>query len=232
MGLFTVSAFLFHSKPPSLLCACLSPPCLTSSSEPACLLCGVPIRSIACFVIVLFLWLIHSISLDNLNTGLPCLYYFNFENITFVQGVVWMGIMHLTHTARKWRSEGSFQEPLLSFHHIGPRVQSQVPRLGGKWLYLLRHFTEPSLLNILCHTLILQLQIRQSFFLWLTMPWRFLSHSEVKKCYFLNFPLNIWAFLLFSAKPLIPWNQSLGMVSSWLGKLFQLSWELWYLLTA
>ena len=44
-----------------------------------------------------------------------------------------------TWTAHIWRSEYSLQESAVSSHHVGPRDQTQVIRLGGEGLYPLSH---------------------------------------------------------------------------------------------
>ena len=42
-----------------------------------------------------------------------------------------------------WGSEGSLQEPFLSFYSVGPWDQTQVVRLGGRHLFLLSHLAGP-----------------------------------------------------------------------------------------
>ena len=42
-------------------------------------------------------------------------------------------------TKHVWRSEDNLQEWVLSFHHVDPREQTQVVRLGSKCLYLLSY---------------------------------------------------------------------------------------------
>lgn len=40
---------------------------------------------------------------------------------------------------RGWSSKDTFQQSILSSHHVDPRDGTHVTRLGSKFLYLLRH---------------------------------------------------------------------------------------------
>lgn len=54
---------------------------------------------------------------------------------------------HTHITTHVWNSEENLREPVLSFHHVGPRDWNQIIWLCGKHLYLLIHLTIlPSLL--------------------------------------------------------------------------------------
>lgn len=44
-----------------------------------------------------------------------------------------------------WRLEDNLPEPVLSFHHVGPRHQTQVIGLGSRHLYLPSHLDSPHL---------------------------------------------------------------------------------------
>lgn len=44
-----------------------------------------------------------------------------------------------------WRSEDNLPGPVLSFHHVGPRHQTQAAGLGSRHLYLLNHLDSPHL---------------------------------------------------------------------------------------
>lgn len=42
---------------------------------------------------------------------------------------------HVCITAPMWGSENNLRELILSFHHVGSKVQSQDARLGSRHLY-------------------------------------------------------------------------------------------------
>lgn len=45
----------------------------------------------------------------------------------------------------RWQSEANFEGSDLPFHHVGPRDQTQVVRLGGKSLHPLSHLSQTPL---------------------------------------------------------------------------------------
>lgn len=66
-------------------------------------------------------------------------------------------IGHNTHVEVKWQ--------LTFFHHVGPRNQIQIARLGGKYFYLLRHLVSPPILyhhHMLFLTYLMCTQLRSS----------------------------------------------------------------------
>lgn len=42
-----------------------------------------------------------------------------------------------------WKTEVNLQESFLSFYHVGPKVGTQVIRLGSKHLWVLCHLSDP-----------------------------------------------------------------------------------------